>query len=195
MPKAKQFDETEVLVKARELFSEKGYNGTSMDDLVQATGLSRSSIYDTFGDKHGLFLKSLNQYRCSTQGDLEKQCAKTDSPKKKIRAIFDYTIKAILADKDRKGCLMINVSMELNAVDKEVAAVSVTNMEEMEQTFSSLVKEGQTKGEISKKFTPKALSKHLYSSLMGLRVSGMSRPDADSLREIVKVTLSILDES
>jgi TetR/AcrR family transcriptional repressor of nem operon len=194
MPKKKQFDETEVLVKARELFSEKGYNGTSMDDLVQATGLSRSSIYDTFGDKHGLFLKSLNQYRCSQTADLEKQCAKSDSPKKKIRAIFDYIIRDILQDKDRKGCLMINMSMELSAVDEEVAAVSVTNMEEMEQTFSSLVKEGQAKGEISKKFTPKALGRHLYSSLMGLRVTGMNRPDADSLREIVKLTLSILDE-
>ena len=56
MPKTKQFDEAEVLEKAKELFTEKGYNGTSMDDLVQVTGLSRSSIYDTFGDKHGLFL-------------------------------------------------------------------------------------------------------------------------------------------
>jgi TetR/AcrR family transcriptional repressor of nem operon len=194
MPKAKQFDETEVLKKAKDLFCEKGYNGTSMDDLVQATGLSRSSIYDTFGDKHGLFLKSLNHYRCSQQGDLEKQCAKTESPKKKIRAIFDYTIRDILADKDRKGCLMINVSMELSAVDKEVAAAALSNMEEMEQIFSSLVKEGQAKGEISKKFTPKSLGRHLYSSLMGLRVTGMNRPDADALREIVKLSLSILDE-
>jgi TetR/AcrR family transcriptional regulator, transcriptional repressor for nem operon len=194
MPKTKQFDEMEVLVKAREVFTVKGYNGTSMDDLVQATGLSRSSIYDTFGDKHGLFLKSLTQYCCSQQGELEKQCAKTDSPKKKIRAIFDYTIRDILNDKDRKGCLMVNMSMELNAVDKEVAAVSLANMEGMEGTFSALVKEGQAKGEIPKKFTPKAMSRHLYNSLMGLRVSGINRPDADSLKEIVKLTLSILDE-
>jgi TetR/AcrR family transcriptional repressor of nem operon len=69
------------------------------------------------------------------------------------------------------------------------------NMEEMEQTFSSLVKEGQAKGEISKKFPAKALGRHLYSSLAGLRVSGMNRPDGDALREIVKLTLSILDES
>lgn len=194
MPKTKQFDETEVLIKARELFAIKGYNGTSMDDLVQATGLSRSSIYDTFGDKHGLFLKSLNHYCCSQQGELEKQCSKTDSPKKKIRSIFDHTLKAIISDKDQKGCLMVNMSMELNAVDKEVAAVSLKNMEDMEHTFSTLVKEGQAKGEISKKFTPKALSRHLYSCLMGLRVSGMNRPDADSLKEVVKLSLSILDE-
>jgi TetR/AcrR family transcriptional repressor of nem operon len=194
MPKTKQFDETEVLMKAKELFCEKGYNGTSMDDLVQATGLSRSSIYDTFGDKHGLFLKSLNHYRCTQQGELEKHCAKSDSPKKKIRSIFDYIVKDILSDKDGKGCLLVNVSMELSAVDKDVAAVALSNMEELEQVLSSLVKEGQTKGEISKKFTPKALSRHLYSSLMGLRVSGKNRPDADALREIVKLALSILDE-
>jgi TetR/AcrR family transcriptional repressor of nem operon len=194
MPKTKQFDETEVLQKAKEVFSEKGYNGTSMDDLVKATGLSRSSIYDTFGDKHGLFLKSLDLYRCMQQSGLEQQCAKTDSPRKKIRAIFDFTIKEILNDKDRKGCLLVNVSMELSAVDKEVAALSQSNMEDMEQIFSSLVKEGQAKGEIVKKFTPKALGRHLYSSLMGLRVTGISKPDADVLREIVKLTLSILDE-
>jgi len=195
MPKTKQFDETEVLQKAKEVFSEKGYNGTSMDDLVQATGLSRSSIYDTFGDKHGLFMKSLDHYRCTQQSELEQQCAKTESPKKKIRAIFDYTIKEILNDKDRKGCLLVNVSMELSAVDQEVAALSQSNMEELEKIFSSLVKEGQSTGEISKKFTAKALGRHLYSSLMGMRVSGMNRPDADAMREIVKLTLSILDES
>ena len=195
MPKTKQFDETEVLQKAKEVFSTKGYNGTSMDDLVQATGLSRSSIYDTFGDKHGLFLKSLDLYRCMQQSGLAQQCAKSNSPKKNIRAVFDYTIKEILNDTDRKGCLLVNVSMELSAVDKEVAALSLTNMEELEKIFSSLVKEGQPKGEISKKFNAKALGRHLYSSLMGLRVSGMNRPDADTLREIVKLTLSILDES
>ncbi|WP_205510005.1 TetR/AcrR family transcriptional regulator [Longitalea arenae] len=194
MPKTKQFDETEVLLKAKELFCEKGYNGTSMDDLVQATGLSRSSIYDTFGDKHGLFMKSLNYYRCSQQGDLEKQCTRSDSPKKNIRAIFDYYIKDILADRGRKGCLLINVSLELSAVDKDVTAIFQSNMEDIEQVLSALIKEGQSKGEISKKFSPKALSRHLFNSLAGLRVTGMNRPDADALREIARIALSILDE-
>jgi TetR/AcrR family transcriptional repressor of nem operon len=194
MPKTKQFDETEVLIKAREVFSEKGYNGTSMDDLVQATGLSRSSIYDTFGDKHGLFLKSLTHYQESQRCDMEKSCAKTDSPKKKIRALFDYFIKDILGDKDQKGCLLINVNMEIGNTDKEVAALSLLNMQEMEQHFISLVKEGQAKGEIPKKFTPKALARHLYNSMMGLRITGTTRPDGEALREITKLSLSILDE-
>ena len=194
MPKTKQFDENEVLVKAREVFCKRGYNGTSMDDLVQATGLSRSSIYDTFGDKHGLFLKSLDQYRNEQHCTMEQQTARSDSPKKKIRAIFDYFIKDILSDKNSNGCLLINVSLEVGSVDNDVATMFQSNMAEMEQLLASLIKEGQAKGEIAKKFTPKALARHFYNSLMGLRVTGANKPDGDMLREIAKVTLSILEE-
>ena len=193
MPKVKQFDEAEVLKKAKEVFTEKGYNGTSMDDLVQATGLSRSSIYDTFGDKHGLFLKTLDQYRSAQLGDLKQLQAKTDSPKKKIRVIFDYLVKDMLSDEERKGCMLVNVSMEMSCVDKEIANAALQNMEEMEEQFYKLVKEGQTKGEIAKNASPKALARYLYSSLMGLRIVGKSRPDAEALRETVKVILSMLD--
>jgi TetR/AcrR family transcriptional repressor of nem operon len=194
MPKTKQFDESEVLVKARQVFCKRGYNGTSMDDLVQATGLSRSSIYDTFGDKHGLFLKTLDQYRNEQQCSMEQQTSRSDSPKKKIRAIFDYYIKDILSDKNGNGCLLINVSLELKSVDNEVATIFHANMDEMEQLLSALIKEGQAAGEISKKFTPKALARLLYNSLVGLRVTGTNKPDGEMLREITRLTLSILDE-
>jgi TetR/AcrR family transcriptional regulator, transcriptional repressor for nem operon len=194
MPKAKQFDEVQVMNTAKEVFSEKGYNGTSMDDLVQATGLSRSSIYDTFGDKHGLFLKVLTYYRGDQQNDLATLLAKTDSPKKKIAIVFDNIVRDILADKDRKGCLLINVSMELNCVDKDVANLACTNMLEMEEQFAKWLKEGQAKGEIGRKFPPKVLAKHLYNSLTGLRMTGRTRPEQGALRDVVKVALSILDE-
>jgi TetR/AcrR family transcriptional repressor of nem operon len=64
----------------------------------------------------------------------------------------------------------------------------------MEELFYKLIKESQAKGEIAKKASPKALARYLYSSLMGLRVAGKNRPDADALRDTVKITLSILDE-
>jgi TetR/AcrR family transcriptional repressor of nem operon len=182
------------LKKAKNVFTEKGYNGTSMDDLVQATGLSRSSIYDTFGDKHGLFLKTLDQYTAAQFCDLKQLQAKTDSPKKKIRVIFDYVMKDILSDEDKKGCMLVNVSMEMSCVDKEIAKAALQNMEDMEEHFYKLLKEGQTKGEIAKKASPKALARYLYNSLMGLRIVGKSRPDADALRETVKIILSILDD-
>src|SRR5688500_16928449 len=108
MPKVKQFDEVEILKKAREVFNERGYNWTSMDNLVNATGLSRSSIYDTFGDKHGLFIKSLRQYLGDKQSNLDK-ILKTDlSPKEKISLIFESVVEEILEDEKKKGCLLLN---------------------------------------------------------------------------------------
>jgi TetR/AcrR family transcriptional repressor of nem operon len=194
MPKTKQFDETDVLYKAKEVFCQKGYNGTSMDDLVQATGLSRSSIYDTFGDKHGLFLSTLNKYRCDQQGELKTLLEKAESPKKKIRLLFDHVLNDILTDKQRKGCLLINVTMELTSVDHEVADIANANMEAFEQQFYELVKAGQVKGEISRKFTAKALSRHLYNTLSGLRVTGRNCTDADTFKDIVKIALAILED-
>lgn len=193
MPKTKQFDEKEVLSKAQEVFCQKGYNGTSMDDLVQATGLSRSSIYDTFVDKHGLFLRCLQQYMCNENSGVDKIIAKTDSPKKKIRLLFEHVVQVILSDKQRKGCLLINTTMELTCVDKEVTDLAYANMEGLEQRFYNWVKEGQASGEITKKFPAKALSRHLYNSITGLQVRGRTRPEADTMRDIMKVALSILD--
>lgn len=194
MPKNKQFDENDVLYKAKDVFCQKGYNGTSMDDLVQATGLSRSSIYDTFGDKHGLFLTTLNKYRCDQSGQLKALLEKTESPKKKIRIMFDHVVNDILSDKQRKGCLLINVTMELTSVDNDVANIAHANMEEFEQQFYNLVKEGQAKGEITKNFTAKALSRHLYNSMTGLRLTGKNRCDADTFKDIVKIALAILED-
>ena len=63
MARTKDFDEDEVLTKAMNLFWLNGYNGTSMQDLVDGLGISRSSLYDTFGDKRSLFLKTLENYK------------------------------------------------------------------------------------------------------------------------------------
>ena len=63
MARTKDFDEDEVLDKAMYLFWNQGYNGTSMQDLVDGLGISRSSLYDTFGDKHSLFIKTLENYK------------------------------------------------------------------------------------------------------------------------------------
>jgi TetR/AcrR family transcriptional repressor of nem operon len=90
--------------------------------------------------------------------------------------------------------MMVNANMELNCVDKEVAQMALTTMEEMEQQFFTWIKEGQAAGEISKKFPARTLSRNLYNSLMGLRVTGRNRPDYDALRDITKITLSLLDQ-
>ena len=59
MARPREFDEAKVLASARQLFASNGYHGTSIDDLLQATGLLRGSLYKAFGSKRNLFEKIL----------------------------------------------------------------------------------------------------------------------------------------
>ncbi|MBI1343541.1 MAG: TetR family transcriptional regulator [Terrimonas sp.] len=193
MPKTKQFDEALVLQKARDVFWKKGYNATSMDDLVQATGLSRSSIYDTFTDKHGLYVQALQQYQEFQRVGLTSDMPKGLSPRKKIEWLFNKSISASMADPDRKGCFMLNSTTELANMDPRISKEAVKNLEMMELLFLSWIKEGQASGEISKKFTAKAIAHHLNSSFNGLKLVAQTKPDKDALRDIAKISLSVLD--
>ncbi|MFT3908353.1 MAG: TetR/AcrR family transcriptional regulator [Ferruginibacter sp.] len=193
MPKTKQFDETEVLKKARDVFWKKGYNGTSMDELVQATGLSRSSIYDSFTDKHGLYIKALQCYQQAQEQSLNESIPGKLSGRKKIECFFKNIINDSLNDKQRKGCFMLNSATEMANVDSNVNKTVVNNMEMIEDLFMSWVKEGQASGEISKRFTAKAIARHLLSSLNGMKLVAQTRPDKLLLKDILELSLSVLD--
>lgn len=193
MPKTKQFDEVTVLEKARNVFWEKGYNGTSMDELVKATGLSRSSIYDSFGDKHGLYTKTLQHYQQTQQQQMLHHMPQGLPGRKKIQWFFHNSINDSICDKQRKGCYMLNSTTELANLDSSVNELAIASMEAMENLFTGWIKEGQSDGSIAKKFTVRALARNLYSSFNGLKVVGQTKPEKAILDDIVKVALSVLD--
>jgi TetR/AcrR family transcriptional regulator, transcriptional repressor for nem operon len=192
MPKEVLFNEETVLQRATALFLNKGYNGTSMDDLTKATGLSRSSLYNSFGDKHSLFMRCLQYYQTTEQGVITAAANSATSPVKKIKTAFRHLIDAILKDEKRNGCLLVNTTAELASVDKEVCDLIFRNTDTMEVLFAQWVKEAQQLGEISKTFTPTAIARHLFNTYAGLRISGQSTPDKKFLEDIVKVSLSVL---
>ena len=177
MPKDKLFDENVVLQKATGLFWNKGYNGTSMDELTKATGLSRSSIYNAFGDKHALFMRCLDYYLEWQQRDLMQAVEKIPAPLKKIKAAFKHIVEVILSDAQRNGCLAVNSTTELVNIDPEVASILVQNMSGMEQLFQEWIKAAQQQGEIHPSFSAQAIARHLFNSYVGLRVSGQTKPE------------------
>ena len=133
MARTKDFDEDEVLAKAIKLFWQKGYNGTSMQDLVDGLGISRSSIYDTFGDKHKLYLKALCTYRQS-QVNIRNQILNAPVPAKTaIRQLMDLTIDQMIRDKQHKGCFLINSAVETAPHDKETNTIVCQNDQEVEK--------------------------------------------------------------
>lgn len=192
MPKVVLFDENAVLQSATDLFWEKGYNGTSMDELTKVTGLSRSSIYNTFGDKHALFMRSLKFYTTQQTEWIMQTVGKTASPLKRIRQMFRAAIDAILQDKRRRGCLAVNTTAEMANMDDTISAFLQKNSESMEDLFMKWIREGQAAGEITKAFTATALARHLFNTYGGLRISGKTNPDRKPLEDMVDVALSML---
>src|SRR5688500_6432599 len=108
MARTKVFDEEAVLNKAVKLIWQKGFNGTSAQDLVDELGISRSSLYDTYGDKYQLFKNSLLQYRKTFAGSMIEMINKSHDFEKTIKDVFQYVVTESLQQKFSKGCFMVN---------------------------------------------------------------------------------------
>jgi len=193
MARTKDFDETEVLAKAIELFWQKGYNGTSMQDLVDTLGISRSSLYDTFGDKHQLYLKALESYK-QTQAAIRDRILNGSVPAKAaIRQLLDMIINEMIHDKQQKGCFLINSAVETASHDKDTSAIICDNDVQLENAFYGVIKRGQGNGEITSKQDPRTLARFLFNMIVGIRVNGKSAPDKAIFQDIINLTMSVLD--
>jgi TetR/AcrR family transcriptional regulator, transcriptional repressor for nem operon len=193
MARTKDFDESEVLAKAVKLFWQKGYNGTSMQDLVDGLGISRSSIYDTFGDKHQLYLKALCTYRQNAIAVRDQILNASVPAKAAIRQLMDLTIDQMIRDKQHKGCFLVNSAVENAPHDKETNAIVCQNDRQVENAFYEVIKRGQTNGEIASKQDPRALARFLFNNIVGIQVTAKSATDKAAFDDIVSLTMSVLD--
>ncbi|MDF2190404.1 TetR/AcrR family transcriptional regulator [Paraflavitalea sp. CAU 1676] len=193
MARTKVFDEQEVLKKAMQLFWNKGYNGTSAQDLVDYVGLSRSSLYDTFGDKHGLFIKALELYRTINEAVLEDKLGHAPDVRVAIQQILMQAVEESLARRFTQGCFMVNTTSELALHDSKVMAIVTANRNRTEVIFATAILRGQDKGQISKIHSPTALASFLFNTYTGIRVAARSETASrDMLENIVQVAMSVL---
>lgn len=192
MARIKEFDENEVLDKAMGVFWEKGYNSTSAQDLVSELGISRSSLYDTFGDKHSLFVKALKQYQTEKINPVIKGTQFEEDPEAYIRFFFESVKSEALTDNRSKGCFLINSVVELAPIDSEVLNIANTIMLDTEDALYKAIKRGQDKGVFTTKNSAHALARFIFNSLNGLRVTVKFDSTPKMFDDIVKVCLSTL---
>jgi len=193
MARTKDFDEDEVLKKAMNLFWHKGYNGTSMQDLVDGLGISRSSMYDTFGDKHSLFIRALESYKQMGAAELKGIVDNAPSAKAAIRRMFELTVNELLSDDQHKGCFLVNAGVEMAPHDTEVNKMLCDNDRQLEKYFNEAIRKGQDSGEISNEQSSHALAQFILNSIKGMRVTAKSAADKKVFRDIVEVTMKVLD--
>lgn len=193
MARTKDFDEQAVLKKAIQLFSRKGYAATSMQEVVDVLGISRSSLYDTFGDKHQLYLKALKAYKQENTRQLEIQMEEATSMKAAIRDLLEATVKELLQDKQQKGCLLTNAGVELAAQDKDVRNLVCQGEQQVEELLLRALKKGQASGEISTQQSAQSLARFLSNTIKGFQVTVKSNRDPVFFADIIRVAVNALD--
>ncbi len=193
MARNKDFDENEVLAKAVSLFWHKGYNGTSMQELVDALGISRSSLYDTYVDKHTLYLKALEFYQNTAASQMQTIESDTISAKEAIKRLLELSTSDLLLDKQHKGCFMVNAEVEVAPHDKEVLDIVCKSERQIEEAFLKTIRKGQKNGEITNKQDAMALTRFLLNTIKGIRVSAKSTTDKAFFNDIIQTALSVLD--
>jgi TetR/AcrR family transcriptional repressor of nem operon len=166
MARAKEFDREVVLERAMDFFWSQGYEAASMRDLLDAMQIGRQSLYDTFGDKHSLFLASLAHYYEMGVGSVVAQLS---APEGGLAAIEDYFdgMARRMTTKPYRSCLLINSAIELAPHDPEVATIVNRFVKKLRKGFAKALEVAESKGE-ARVDDIDAVAWHLTNSAMGL---------------------------
>ena len=185
MPRKKEFDVDLVLDKAMTAFWNRGYEATSLNDLLDCMQIQRASLYNAFGDKHSLFLNALHRYDAVYRQTEVAKRMKMASPRQAILDLFQDVVTAVVEHGARNGCFLINTALELSPHDPEVAEVVRKALTHMEQKFfRKMIEKGRAMGEIAKSAMPAPTARALLSLLIGLIVLSRSRPEKLLLQSI-----------
>jgi TetR/AcrR family transcriptional regulator, transcriptional repressor for nem operon len=190
VPRTKEFETGDALDAAMQLFWRKGYAATSLRDLLDGMGIGYGSFYNAFGDKHALFLASLDRFRELRTSWIDEVLE--DSGLGGIEEVFRRTVDGLVGFEPRRGCLLANTAVELGPHDAEVAAKISRYVRHTEAVFERAVIRAQEAGEIPADRDPRALARFLVNALHGLRVLARVGTDRAVLEDAVRVALDVL---
>ena len=187
MPKVETFDKELVIKQVTNVFHNKGYNATSMQDLVDATGLNRSSIYNTFNSKQNLFLECLSSYQNIYKERITNGMLKVSNALEAIDFLMALYLEDIVNDKEDKGCLIVNCKSEMANHDKTITQFLINNQDFMLHMLEEIIAKGQRELLINKERTANEYALYLYTSIQGFRMMGILTNNKKQLESIIKI--------
>ena len=197
MARPQQFDRDDVLDRALLVFWHSGFEAASIQDLVDATGLNRGSLYNTFGDKAALFAEVMERYRANSPTMPLAQAARDPHNDADNRALivtlFDDLVARALNDGDHKGCLFTNTSAGFYGCTDTMNDWVRETLKGLEETLTVLVKRGQKRGEIHSTAKPQAIARSLLASAQGLNVMARTGAEPQVLKDIATMAVRVLD--
>jgi TetR/AcrR family transcriptional repressor of nem operon len=191
--RTKDFDETEILRKAINLFWQKGYYDTSLHDLINGLGIGRSSIYHAFGDKHSLFLKALELYQREGTAKIITILESNISMKEAVGKLLRQVASDVFTDICPKGCFKINSEVEVAASDELIKKLVAEDDLIIEEALFHAIQKGQENGDINASKDPKVIARFLCNTVAGMRVYAKFKDDRQFFDDVVETALTVLD--
>ena len=188
-----QYNPDEALEAAMLVFWEKGYEATSLIDLLKATRLSKSSLYQGFGSKHGLFLKCLERFQRQTVSDLSRRLKQASTGRSFIENVLSRVINEAREEGSPRGCMLVNTATEFSQLDRHVASRISLAFDSYKSVFLEGVHAGQKDGSIRKDQSAEYLAGYLVMGMSGLRtmVKAGTPPEAlESMAAMLIETVS-----
>jgi TetR/AcrR family transcriptional regulator, transcriptional repressor for nem operon len=191
MGRPAEFDRDRALEAAMRLFWGQGYGATSLEDLLSAMAIGRSSFYAAFGDKRSLFVEAVELFAARTRGMLDVSGDSEES-----LASIPHFFRATLLDAPRRrvvrGCLMVNTVLEMADVDSELSALAAHELEGIENFFFDCFELAQRAGEYPADRTASELAGHIMVLNQGLRVASRRGTPRSELKKRVETGLSLV---
>lgn len=182
MARTKEFDPDVALDWAMELFWTRGYDATSMADLVEHVGVGRASLYATFGDKQELYLQALQRYLAKRSPDPVEVLSQPGPAVPAVRALVRQYVDDAIGDEQGRGCMVVNTAVELASRDAVFGRRVAANWDGLETALVSALTRAQAQGELSAQADPWSVARFLLVFLQGVKVVGMGSDDAERLR-------------
>ena len=189
MNRPRQYDRDEVLEKATDLFWEKGFEATSMNEMVVRSSLNKHSLYSEFGDKEKLFIECIDYYISKSNRVVIDILTKKPLGLNNIEAFFDDRVN-YAASEDCKGCLIVNSVTEKEILSEEINLKVKSFISKFKAVFYNCLQAAQDKNEISEDKDCKTLADYLVCFTFGLVNIGKNETKKKALRKMVDVALS-----
>ncbi len=192
MARSKEFNPKRALDKAMHLFWRLGYENASLEDLMREMGISKQSLYDTFGDKRSLYLKALAHYRDQTNGEMQKMLREIPSVKEGFAKLL-YGLAGETREQHERGCLLLSANLQRDTKDAVMRDFLQDNQARVEDIFVEALKRAQKEGELPAKKNPCALARFFVVNIQGMRAMARLKSDHAALEQVARVALAVFD--
>lgn len=182
-----------ALGKALDLFRKQGFAATSLDDLSEATGMNRPSLYGAFGDKRELYIKSYQRYREDARASMVEIFRQEMPVRQRLERIFASALNIYLSgETGPRGCFTVVTAASEAVGDPEIRAMVIDGLTELDKAFTNCFRRAREKGELPEGADPAALAQLASATVHSIAIRSRARVSRKDLEAIVKGAIDVM---